>query len=151
LHTPAQGPPTGTDPYSIAFVSSAFQYFKQTDKGPRFSSNVDRFTNGYNSPSLPQLEDAVSLAVLKICTLDELVKSENTRTYLTILRNSFTDRSKVLEKSDQDPGVTSLVLGYLEQKEMHEPLLEKSITYLKGCVKEFTCSSQGEANFFKDH
>jgi len=151
LQTPAPCPPTGTDPYSIAFVNSAFQYFRRTDKGLRLSSDVDRFLNGYNSPSLHQLGDAVSIAVLKICTLDELIKSENARAYLTSVRNSFTDRSKVLEKSDQEPRVTALVLGYLEKKEMSEPLLEKRIAYMKTCVKDFTCSSQGEADFFKNH
>jgi len=112
---------------------------------------VDRFLNGYNSPSLHQLGDAVSIAVLKICTLDELIKPENARTYLTIVRNSFADRSKVLEKSDQDPRVTSLMLDYFEQKELLEPLLEKRVAYMKGCVQDFTCSSQGEADFFKNH
>ena len=137
--------------WGFAFVNSAFQYFKRTDKGLRLSSDVDRFLNGYNSPSLHQLGDAVSIAVLKICTLDELIKPENARTYLTIVRNSFADRSKVLEKSDQDPRVTSLMLDYFEQKELLEPLLEKRVAYMKGCVQDFTCSSQGEADFFKNH
>jgi hypothetical protein len=57
----------------------------------------------------------------------------------------------VLEKSDTDPRITLLVLGYLEEKEISDPRLEKRIAYLKGCIKDFTCSSSGEYEFFKNH
>ncbi len=150
--TPDSRPPTRTDTYSIAFVNSAFQYFKDSAKnGMRLSTDVDRFINSHNSPSLYELGDAVSIAVLKIYDLDELTRPENTREYLTLVRISFSERSRVLEKSDQIPRVTSVVLDYLEQKEVSEPLLEKRIAYVKACVKDFTCSSQGEADFFKSH
>lgn len=70
--------------------------------------------------------------------------------YLTIVRNSFIDRGMVSDKSDQTPQVTSLVLNYLKEKEISEPVLEKRIAYLEGCVKNFTCSAHGENNYLKN-
>jgi hypothetical protein len=40
------------------------------------------------------------------------------------------------------------VLEYLREKEVSNSGIEKRIAYLEGCMKDFTCSSQGEYDFF---
>lgn len=130
--------------YGIDFVSSAYEYYRGAyNTRVHFGKDVRKFTDDPNR-SLFQFGDAISIAVLKICPLDELVKPHSAGAYLTLVRISFTDKSKVLEKSDQHPTVTSFVLDYLEQKETNEPALQKRIAYMKQCTKEFTCSSQGD-------
>lgn len=104
----------------------------------------------YGSPSLLQLGDGISIAVLKIYDRSELVKPENARAYLTAVRNAFSGRNRVLEKSDLDPKVTLFVLDYLREQEASEPGIEKSISYMARCVKDFSCSSQGQYTFFKN-
>jgi hypothetical protein len=79
---------------------------------------------------------------------DELVQTENVEAYLTVVRNTFSTRSSSLEKSDAEPRVTLFVLEYLREKEVSSPGIEKRIVYLEGCVKDFTCSSLGENDFF---
>jgi hypothetical protein len=149
MQTPQPCASAVSDPYYIAFVSSAFDFFKESQHRLTSSFEAKRFTN--LSPSLPQLGDAVSIAVLKTHERDELVEPENATAYLVTVRNSFIDRSRVTEKSDTEPKVTSLVLNYLAEKEIGNPGIEKNIAYIKGCVKEFTCSSQGNADYFKSH
>lgn len=96
---------------------------------------------------LAQLGDAASIATLKIYDRDDLVKPENAANYLIVVRNAFSDKSHVLNKSDLEPKVTLFILSYLEEKETTEPLLEKRIAYLKRCVTDFSCSSQAESDF----
>jgi hypothetical protein len=135
--------PKRTD-YGTAFVTSAFQYYREAYKQRvHYGRDTRKFTEG-STESLLQYGDAISTAVLKICPLDELVKPHSAGTYLTLVRISFTDKGKVLEKSDQEPRVTSLVLDYLEQKESADAALEKRIDYMKHCTKDFTCSSRGD-------
>ena len=100
-----------TDPYSLSFVKSAFESF--SSKGV-FGGQIHQFNN--NSPGLPQLGDGVSIAVLKLYGLDELIIPEKTRTYLMLVVFSFSDRNRVLEKSDQEPRITSVVLDYIQEK-----------------------------------
>jgi hypothetical protein len=135
-----------TDSYSMAFVESAFQFFKASRTRATFSFEVRRFTN--NSPSLAQLGDCASIAILKLYRLDELAEPENAEPYLTLIRNSFADRNRVLEESDKAPNVTSLILRYLEQKEETDPVIERRIAYMKMCVRDFASAPQSEADFF---
>ena len=136
-----------SDPYSVAFVDSALQFFKRAASEKVASFEVKNFTN--LSPSLPGLGDAVSITVLKIFDREELAKPENTNAYLTIVRTAFSDRNQVLEKSDSVPKITLFVLSYLEEKKVREPEIEKRISYLKQCIGGFSCSPQGEYAFFK--
>jgi hypothetical protein len=144
--TPDACSPAITDPYAISFVSSALQYFGRKD-GPFFSFEAKQYT--HLSPSLPELADGVSIAVLKIWGKDELARPENASTYLTVIRASFSDRKRVSEKSNTEPKVTLLVLDYLQEKEASEAGLEKRIEYMKRCVNDFSCSPQSESDFFK--
>ncbi len=137
---PSANPPVVDDRYSVSVVSSALQFLQR--QGPTNSVEAKE----YIWPVLP-LGDRVSIAVLRIYTADELVQAENARAYLTVVRNAFSMRSSVLEKSDADPRVTLFVLQYLREKEVSNPGIEKRIAYLEGCVKGFTCSSQGEYDF----
>jgi hypothetical protein len=141
--TPAVNPPAMDDRYSVSTVSSALQYLQQQNHAD-FSSFADK---NYLWPLLP-LGDRVSIAVLRIYTTDELVRPENAGAYLTVARNAFSMRSSVIEKSDADPRVTLFLLAYLKEKEISNLGIEKRIEYLEGCVKDFTCSSQGEYDFF---
>lgn len=135
-------PASAGDRYSVSQVSSAIQ-FLQGKSGSASSTEV----KGYLWPLLP-LGDRVSIAILKIYTADELLQSDNAGAYLTVARNAFSMRASVAEKSDLDPKVTLFVLKYLKEKEVSDPGIEKRIAYLQGCVKDFTCSSQGEYDFF---
>jgi hypothetical protein len=128
------------DRYSVSVVSSALQLLHW--ERPVTGGDIKH----YLWPLLP-LGDRVSVAVLKIYDADELTRPENAHAYLTVARNAFSDRSSVLEKSDTDPKVTLFVLGYLKEKEVSSPEIEKRIAYLQGCVTDFACSSQGEDDF----
>ena len=136
-----------TDPYSLSFVKSAFESFG--GKQGVFGAQIHQFNN--NSPGLPQLGDGISIAALKLYGLDELVIPEKTRTYFTLAMFSFSDRKRVLEKSDKDPRITSLVLDYLQEKEQSSPRTEWVIEYLKGCTKDFSCSFENENRFLAKH
>jgi hypothetical protein len=140
--TPAVNPPAVDDSYSVSVVSSALQYLQQQNHA-EFSSFADK---NYLWPMLP-LGDRVSIAILRIYTADELVRPENAGAYLTVTRNAFSMRSSVKEKSDTDPRVTLFVLEYLQEKETSDPAIVQRITYIRRCVKDFTCSSQGEYEF----
>jgi hypothetical protein len=137
-----------SDHYFVAFVREALDFYRNPQRVPQSSMEARKYTNG--SPSLLQLGDGVSIAVLKIYDRSELVKPENAHAYLTAVRNTFSGRNNVLEKSDLDPKVTLFVLDYLREQEVSEPDIEKRISYMAGCVRDFSCSSQGEFNFFKN-
>jgi hypothetical protein len=132
-----------TDPYSLSFVKSAFETFG--NQQGVWGAQIHQFNN--NSPALPQLGDGVSIAALKLYGLDELLVPEKTRTYLALVVFSFSDRNRVLEKSDREPRITSLVLDYLQEKKLSEPHTEKAIEYLKLCTKDFSCSFEKESRF----
>lgn len=129
------------DDYSVAFVTSALDFMK---RGGGSSFEMKQFW------PLNQLGDGVSIAVLKIYDKNDLVKTENASAYLIVVRNAFSNRSQVLHKSDLEPRVTQFVLDYLEEKEAANPVIQKRIAYVKGCIKDFTCSSQGEYNYFNN-
>jgi hypothetical protein len=123
-------PPVVDDRYSVSTVRSALQFIQ------RGGNTIE--AKGYIWP-LMSLGDRVSVAVLKIYTRDELVIPQNTRAYVIVVRNAFSSRSNVLEKSDVDPKITLFVLQYLKEIYVSDPEVEKDINYLQGCVKDFTC------------
>ena len=134
--------PVPDDRYSVSVVSSALELLHW--KRPVSSGDM----KAYLSPLL-HLGDRVSIAALKIYSANELTESDNANAYLTVTRNAFSDRSSVLEQSDTDPKVTLFVLEFLREKEIPSPGIEKRIAYLQVCVKDFTCSSQGEYDFVR--
>jgi hypothetical protein len=134
---------TETDTYSVKVVSSALEFLKNPERKPQSSIEAKQ----YIYPLL-QLGDRISVAVLKIFGRNQLIELENVEAYLTAARNAFSDRRSVLDKSDLDPTITLFVLEYLQEKEVSDTGIEKRIDYMKLCVKDFTCSSQGEYNFF---
>lgn len=138
--TPHTSPLVLDDRYSVSVVSSALELLHW--KRPVSSWDL----KAYLWPLL-HLGDRVSIAALKIYSADELTKPENANACLTVARNAFSDRSSVLEKSDTDPRVTLFLLEFLREKEVSSPEIQKRIAYLQGCVKDFTCSSQGEYDF----
>jgi hypothetical protein len=97
-----------SDHYFVAFVREALDFYRNPERVPESSIEAKKYTN--SSTSLLQLGDGVSIAVLKICDRSELVEPENAKAYLTALRNAFSDRKSVLEKSDLEPKITLFVL-----------------------------------------
>jgi hypothetical protein len=94
------------------------------------------------------LGDRVSIAALKIYTPTELAKPETAEAYLTVVRAAFSHADLVRQASDKDSAVTLFVLEHLKEKELSAPSIERRIDYIRGCVKNFTCSSQREYAFF---
>jgi len=137
---------TSSDPYYTYFVRAAMDFFKESLHRGTFSGESKAYTN--LSPSLPELGDRVSVAVLEIYSPEELVEPENANAYLTTVRNAFVDRSRVVAPCDRQPNVTHFVLDFLHEKEQHEEGLRRRIEYLNSCVGGFSCSSQGEFDFF---
>ena len=140
----APAPKTGQfdDNYGVPIVTSALDFLHRTDMN---SWNIKEFLW-----PLARLGDAASIATLKIFDRDDLIKRENASMYLVVARESFCDKSQVLNKSDLDPKVTLFILSYLEEKEIADPLIERRITYVKRCVTDFSCSSQSEYNFLHE-
>ena len=139
---PRATPASAGDRYSVSQVSSAIQFLQGK------SGVVSSFTIKEHLWPLLPLGDRVSIAILKIYTPDELIQSDNAEAYLTVVRNAFSMRTSVVDKSDLDPKVTLFVLDYLKQRMISDAGIQKRIEYLRGCVKDFSCSSQGEYNFF---
>jgi hypothetical protein len=146
--------PTSDDLYSIGVVSRAMRLLNGEE-------GINVFTKAedirYIRP-LIALGDRVSIAVLKTYSVEEILQVKNADAYLTVVRNAFSSRSHlfsrpgeqscVVSEVDADPKVTLFVLTYLKYKMVSSPGIEKRIAYLGGCVKDFTCSSQGEYAFF---
>lgn len=130
---------TPVDPYSIAFVESALRFFEDTAKRGSFGSEPKQFL--YLTPSLPQLGDDVSIAMLKILDPQELAKPDTAYRYLGLVALAFSDRSKVVRETDKEPKVTMFVLNYLQEKEVSEPRLEARIDAVRSCVQKDTCNS----------
>ena len=129
---------TKADPYHTTFVKSAFESFKDSEKrgGGLLSLQIKYFTN--NIPSLTQLGDSTSIAVLKLYSLDELLKTENIRPFLPIISLSFSDSHNVLNETDRSPRVTSVVLDYLQTK-VSDPEILRIIAKLKACTSTCSC------------
>jgi hypothetical protein len=140
---PARCPslPPIDDRYSVTAVSAALKF---TQRG---GNSIE--AKGYAWPILA-LGDRASIATLKIYTPEELVQAQNANAYLTMVRNAFSSRNSVSEKSDTDPKVTLFVLAFLKEREVSSPEIERSIEYLQGCVPAFTCSSRGAYEFEKN-
>jgi hypothetical protein len=137
-----------TDPYWTGLVTSALEYFKHGG----FGFEEKKFMNGsFGSPSLPQMGDRVSMALLKIYSPEEMTQAENANACLNAVRSAFIDRKQVSEPSDQDPKVTFFILEYLREKRQSDRNFQKRIDYIKSCVTNFTCSPQGEYDFFVRH
>jgi hypothetical protein len=139
---------SAADPYSLDFVRSALQYFKNGG----FGFDGKRIAWGtIDSPGLNQFGDRVSIALLKIYSREELTQPDNASHCLTAIRTAFENRSSVLEPSDKEPTITLFLLDYLQEKEQSDVTLEKRIEYIRVCIKEFACSSQDEHAFFMNH
>jgi hypothetical protein len=137
--TTARSEPCELD--AVPAVAKAFRVVKGQDG---VITNVEE--KKYILP-LSALGDRVSIAALKIYSADSILRLENVRAYLTLVRNAFSSRESVCEKTDQEPTVTVFVLRYLKEKEVSNPAIQKRISYMEGCVQNFTCSSQGEYKF----
>jgi hypothetical protein len=147
----AQQPPrafSASDPYSLGFVRSALEYFKHGG----FGFEGKRIAWGtIDSPGLNQFGDRVSIALLKIYSREELSQPENASLCLAAIRTAFENKSSVLEPSDREPRITLFLLDYLQENQQSDVTLEKRIEYIRGCIKEFACSPQGEHAFFTNH
>jgi hypothetical protein len=134
IQVPKNREATALDPYQTEFVNSALQWVLN---GGGLLAQVKTFL--YSTPSLPQMGDAVSVAVLKIWTPERLAEPNNAGAYLVVIGLGFSDRNAVIREADKRPQVTMFVLDYLQEKEVSRPNLEKRITATKDCVQQFTC------------
>jgi hypothetical protein len=135
--------PTRTDPYSVDLVNSAFHFFRDSKGG--FEGEAKRFV--YPTPSLPELGDDVSIAILKILKPAELIEPENAYAYLTLVTFAFSYSHRVLQEADREPKITLFLLDFLQEKEISDPRLEKRIELIKNCVRDFSCrSATGDEN-----
>lgn len=133
-------------PYHITFVAQALDFYGGlSERRAVMSSEFKWFT--HQTPSLPQLGDAVTVAALKILGPDRLLLEKQTSAYLLIVREAFSDRRRVVEISNVNAGVTLFVLDYLKQKKADNIELQKRISYLQGCVLDFSCSGEGESAY----
>jgi len=126
------------DPYSIAFVQSALRFLE--DSAMRGSFGGEQTQYMYGTPSLPQLGDDVSIAIVKTLDAQELAKPETAYRYLELVALAFSDQNKIVREADKDPRVTMFVLDYLQQRESSEPKLEKRIDTIRVCVRNYTCN-----------
>jgi hypothetical protein len=122
------------DPYQTELVNSAIRWVLH---GGGLLAQVKTFL--YGTPSLPQMGDAVAVAVLKIWTPAQLAEPNNAGACLVVLGLGFSDKNAVVREADKHPQVTMFVLDYLEEKEVSQPKLEKRIATTKDCVQQFTC------------
>lgn len=146
--SPPQAAELTADPYVLSFVKSAFEAYRDSEKLGMSSGQMKHFT--YQSPSLLELGDRVSIAALKLYSLDDLTIPENAMAYIKIVIVSFSDRDRVLYKSDQDPRVTSILIDLIKSKEGSYPVLQRKLEYAKECARNFACSVEG-IDYFNKH
>ena len=133
------------DPYFIDFVASALRFVADPPDSPIATFQYQKFTK--SSPRLSQLGDGVTIAALKILGGETLLLPKQTNAYLVLVRDAFSDQARVLQKSNTDPSVTLFVLEYLKAKKADDAETLKRISYLQGCVTDFSCSAYGEHLF----
>jgi len=91
------------DPYSINFVHSALSLHSQ---GIYFSV-VEK--------NIPRRGDQISIALLKIFTDDELSNPRTVRTFLPLIRQSFSQPEAISKGIDKKPRVALFLLDYLQR------------------------------------
>jgi hypothetical protein len=99
-----QGAPPD-DPYNIDIVKQLVQ----------FNQGLTRVSVGYLEKSKAQMGDGVSIALLKAFSEQELLRPENVRAFLPIIRDAFASPGFILHKADAEPKITLFLLHYLEQ------------------------------------
>ena len=106
------------DPYSVEFVRSALRLHSQ---GIYFSV-VEK--------NIPRRGDQISIALLKIFTDDELSTPEIVRSFLPLIRQSFSQPEAISMGIDKKPRVALFLLDYLQrnisdaqtQRDIHETI-----------------------------
>jgi hypothetical protein len=91
------------DPYSVEFVRSALRLHSQ---GIYFSV-VEK--------NIPRRGDQISIALLKIFTDDELSTPEIVRSFLPLIRQSFSQPEAISMDIDKKPRVALFLLDYLQR------------------------------------
>jgi hypothetical protein len=91
------------DPYSVQSVKILLQSPKD-------------FSTGFSEKQVNRLGDRVSVALLKIFDSNEMTKTENIRTFLPLIRSSFSYPDLIAIPEDRTPKVTLFLLGCLEDK-----------------------------------
>ena len=91
------------DPYSVEFVRSALRLHSQ---GIYFSV-VEK--------NIPRRGDQISIALLKIFTDNELSTPEIVRSFLPLIRQSFSQPEAISMDIDKKPRVALFLLNYLQR------------------------------------
>lgn len=92
---------TQTDPYNVNLVQSAIKMYAQ---GIHVSILDKR---------LRRLGDQVSIALIKIYSVDELSKPETVRSFLPVIQEAFSNPPAITQETDKKPSVTLILLKYL--------------------------------------
>jgi hypothetical protein len=99
---PLSGQLEEVDPYSIEFVRSALRLYSQ---GIYFSV-VEK--------NIPRRGDQISIALLKIFTDDELSNPQVVRSFLPLIKQSFSQPEAISIDVDKKPRVALFLLKLLE-------------------------------------
>ena len=100
---PLNGQSNEADPYSIDFVHKALSLHSQGI----YVSFVEK--------NIPRRGDQISIALLKIFTDNELSTPEIVRSFLPLIRQSFSQPEAISMDIDKKPRVALFLLNYLQR------------------------------------
>jgi len=118
------GQEQGPDPYSMKFVQNNLRIALASGGGEWAGAG-----KGFQ-----RLGDAVSIALVKILSEQDLRNPDVVRRFLPIIRQSFSYPSAISVEADKDPKVTLFLLGDLEQRVSESALrqqIHETISFIK--------------------
>jgi hypothetical protein len=117
------------DDYSVFFVKT---YVQETTSSGVLLGSVQR--------QMWRQGDRVSIALLKIYSLEELRDARVVHRFLPAIQNAFEDLKWVESEQDRKPAVTLFLLTSIE-REMQDPSVKKEVADLIGYVKVQTAGA----------
>jgi hypothetical protein len=117
------------DPYGISLV----QYLIQSNSGSL------RITDGTFERHVPELGDRVSICLLKLYSEQDLLKPENVRAYLPLIKESYSSAGMIAHQEDVKPSVTLFLLHYLDRN-LKDAALRKGVTDLESQLSKMQAS-----------
>jgi len=117
------------DPYSTDLVAYELG----------INTNSQRVVHSWSQKRLVQMGDAVSIALLKVLTPDDLGNASKVRDALPIIRNAFSQPELIGIKSDRYPRVTNFLLGTLKQRIADQQIqseIQMTLDYVREKSKE---------------
>ncbi|HLZ51038.1 MAG TPA: hypothetical protein VKP61_09815 [Candidatus Acidoferrum sp.] len=115
------------DPYSMKFVENNLRIASASGGGEWASAGKD----------FQRLGDAVSIALLKVLSQQDLRNPDVVRRFLPIIRQSFSYPSIISIEADKNPKVTLFLLADLQQN-ISDPGLRHEIRQTISFIKQKT-------------